>query len=141
MSAAGTGKPVVPRRVYVMHRKAWWRLTLEEWWEFVSAKLGSGSAGFPSVNLIGQPRAVIRHEDEMGTARYEPRDASVWAQVIDTWTPAEWGRAADQLTQIGMTDPRTGAMPWPPGFVPQVETAPVYDLEAYGGGAAAAPDE
>lgn len=126
-----TPSTTIPRRVYVMYRKAWWRLTVEEWWWFVAAHLRSGAAGFPSVNLIGRPRAVVRHEAPDGTVSFSSGDAAVWVEPIDDWQASEWSAAARRLAAIGMADPASGNEPWPGGVAPSSITTPVYSLEAY----------
>ena len=122
-----------PRRVYIMCRQAWWRLTLEEWWWFVAAHLRSGTAGFPSVNLIGRPRAVKREVAPDGTVSYSSGDAAVWVEPIDGWQRSDWGAAAGRLAAIGMTDAASGHAPWPADVTPPSAGGPVYSLEDYQG--------
>lgn len=133
MSESSSSTPSAPSRVFVMHRSAWWRLSAEEWWSFVSDQLRAGDAAFPHEAVLGQPRAVRRTEDEDGNRRYEAADDNVWVEVIDQWTDDDWARAADQLIAVGMSDPRAGGEPWPSG-VRHSRPTPVYGIEAYGGG-------
>lgn len=122
-----------------MYRQAWWRLTLEEWWWFVAAHLRSGTAGFPSVNLIGRPRAVNREVAPDGTVSYSSGDAAVWVEPIDDWQRADWADAAARLSAIGMADAASGHEPWPADVTPPSATNPVYSIENYQG-SAPAPD-
>lgn len=128
-----TARTAAPRRVYVMYRKAWWRLTPEEWWWFVAAHLRSGTAGFPAVNLIGRPRAVVQQVAPDGTVTYTSGDAAVWVEPIDGWQRSDWATAATRLEALGMADAASAPEPWPAGVTPASVTSPVYSLEDYQG--------